>query len=368
MSNTFPWFRASSGLTLCAALQYACAGADGGDGSAEVADPTALASPSTCFDLPGTGAKAEEAGPVRKGIMAQGITAQGITAQGITAQGMTSQGLSTQGLSYQGLMTQGARAQGIGSQGFSGQGLTAQGTALQRAEFRLSALNGVELSLAGQRLSLDRGVLVAPEPLPGSTLDALSADGRTFALRIDRVENSGELSRYGLSAFDQPVCADDELGIFITGAWSDSGEHLASDTTLTYACQSGVLQKCVAWGYAPWQVGDSYYQACTRLARADYCGDGQSWTREHTLVNIYDGIGVQVSDPGAGFSFEAAWGPGGAVCVNDVRYRVRDADGSPLLPSCWAELPRCQSFEAAGFAAALIANDSEHAQIQACAR
>jgi hypothetical protein len=336
------------GLALSAALQLACADADvtdvlpsAGDGSA--APEVSLGS--ACFDLPGTGAKADEAALVRKGLSMNGITAQGMSFQGMTYQGMNAQGLTPQGTSD-----------------------IARGQELQRGEFRLSALNGVQLSLAGARLSLDRGVLVSPAPLLGATLDARTADGRTFPLRIERVENDGALTRYGLSAFDLPVCANAELGVFIPGAWGDSGEHLASEAALTYACESGVLHKCVAWGYAPWQLGEDFYQTCTRLARADYCGDGQSWTREHTPVNIYDGIGLQRSEPSEGLSFEAAWGPAGAVCVNESRYQVRDLDGTPLLPSCWADLPRCETLAEAGVGAAWIANDSEHTPIRACAR
>jgi len=350
-------------LALSAALQLDCAGADGTNVSALAGDGSAAPEPSldsACFELPGTGAKADEPALVRKGLSMNGITAQGMSFQGLSYQGMNAQGLTAQGLTAQGLTAQGLTAQGTSELG--------RGQELQREEFRLSALNGAQLSLAGARLSLERGVLASAGPLLGAALDARTVDGHTFQLRIERIETTGEVTRYGLSAFDLPVCANDELGVFIPGAWGDSGEHLASDAALTYACESGVLHKCVAWGYAPWQVGEDFYQTCTRLARADYCGDGQSWTREHTLVDIYDGIGVQRSEPTEGFSFEAAWGPAGAVCVQHSRYQVRDLDGTPLLPSCWADLPRCESFAAAGLDAEWIANDSEHTPIQACAR
>jgi len=326
------------------ALQLGCSAADGvAAGEADLSTEASDESPAgNCFDLPGTGANASEGSVVPKGLSMNGLSMNGMSFQGMQVQGMNIQGMNPQGMAL-------------------------RAAELRPEEFRLSALNGAELSLGGARLSLEEGVLVATAPLLGAALDVRTSEGRTLELRIERIDTSGGLTRYGLSAFDQPVCANGELGIFISGAWSNSGEHLASDTMLTYACESGVLHKCAAWGYAPWQADDSYYQTCTRMARADYCGDGQSWTREHTLVNIYDQLGVQVSEPADGLSFEAAWGPDGAVCVNDSRYQVLGVDGTQLLPNCWAELPRCQSFAEAGNATALIADDSQHTPIEACA-
>lgn len=78
-------------------------------------------------------------------------------------------------------------------------------------------------------------------------------------------------------------------------------------------------------GYKPWKSlpdGTSlwdYHQACTRLLRADYCGNRHSRTRNGTLIDIYDRIGIQADEPARGMSFEAAWGPGGAVCVRRPR-------------------------------------------------
>ena len=48
---------------------------------------------------------------------------------------------------------------------------------------------------------------------------------------------------------------------------------------LTLACEGGAITKCIRWGYQPWaqHSGSSLkelHQACTRMARADYCGTG----------------------------------------------------------------------------------------------
>src|SRR5262249_42702503 len=62
-----------------------------------------------------------------------------------------------------------------------------------------------------------------------------------------------------------------------------------------------------------------YYQACVRMVRADYCGDGVGHTRNGTPIDIFDHIGIQQDEPTPALSFEAAWGPDGAICVRHTR-------------------------------------------------
>ncbi len=85
-------------------------------------------------------------------------------------------------------------------------------------------------------------------------------------------------------------------------------------------CTGGAEGKCVRFGYKPWrQVPRAslapYYQTCVRLVRADYCGDGTGHTRNGTPIDIFDKIGIQRDEAAPGLTFEAAWGPDGAVCV-----------------------------------------------------
>lgn len=90
-------------------------------------------------------------------------------------------------------------------------------------------------------------------------------------------------------------------------------------------CTSGAQGKCVRFGYKPWAKGPHgedllpYWQACARMVRADYCGDGTPHTKDGTLINLYDKVGIQEPDPSAETQFEAAWSPEGAVCVRRVR-------------------------------------------------
>jgi hypothetical protein len=85
------------------------------------------------------------------------------------------------------------------------------------------------------------------------------------------------------------------------------------------------LAKCARWGYRPWQSYNgvplaAYHQACTRMARADYCGDGESHTKDGTPVDIYDNLGLLVRGNDPLLHFEASWTPRGAYCISKQRW------------------------------------------------
>jgi hypothetical protein len=59
------------------------------------------------------------------------------------------------------------------------------------------------------------------------------------------------------------------------------------------------------------------HQACTRLLRADYCGDGTSHTVDSMQVNMYDAMGLRTDSEEWGF--EAEWDARGAICADTSR-------------------------------------------------
>ena len=69
-----------------------------------------------------------------------------------------------------------------------------------------------------------------------------------------------------------------------------------------------------------------HYNACVRMLRADYCGDGRSWTRDGTLIDMWDDHRIQtsdtLSDPAFSFSKRDGWAQG-AVCVRRTRIAIR---------------------------------------------
>jgi ADYC domain len=82
-----------------------------------------------------------------------------------------------------------------------------------------------------------------------------------------------------------------------------------------------------------------YHQACVRALRADYGGDGAGHTRDGTLVDISDRLGIQPPEsdpPGAALEFEAAWGPDGAVCIR--RTRIPEVLSTPELAERYPHL------------------------------
>ena len=79
------------------------------------------------------------------------------------------------------------------------------------------------------------------------------------------------------------------------------------------------------------------HQACTRMLRADYCGDGTPHTQDGTEVDVYDTLGIQSPQADSDMTFEAAWTADGSACVRKVRNpEITTLDA--LLESCPARL------------------------------
>ena len=58
-----------------------------------------------------------------------------------------------------------------------------------------------------------------------------------------------------------------------------------------------------------------------RALRGDYCGDGVPFTVNGTMVNLYDGVGIQLDTQD--WDVDAAWTPDGAACISkktDTRF------------------------------------------------
>jgi hypothetical protein len=75
-----------------------------------------------------------------------------------------------------------------------------------------------------------------------------------------------------------------------------------------------------------------YHQACTRMIRADYCGNGRSYTFNGTLIEVSDALSPQIQQATQGWPLEGQWNPGGAFCIGDARHAELLAYGR--LPDC----------------------------------
>lgn len=145
-----------------------------------------------------------------------------------------------------------------------------------------------------------------------------------------------------------PTPAGNGGALPVLGSWNATGDHVFAPDQLTFACLDGAISKCIDWGYKPWAITldhaapeRSYHQACTRLARADYCGDNQSNTKEGTLVELWDNsgrpraVGLPAEAGAPSMFFEAAWRPNGTVlCFSKKRWSTLPLGGlcSPALP------------------------------------
>ncbi len=252
--------------------------------------------------------------------------------------------------------------QGTSFNGIDRQGVELQGVALNGAALDGGVIDGAELVGTALRATDSTGRSIAGADLIGARLIGRVADHH-IELRIASAENDGAVEWYELEHEGEPLCGADGRGLFVRGVWDETGSRhdaLAEDPSIafTFSCAAGVIAKCVAWGYVPDQVGIDAHQTCTRLARADYCGDGQAHTVDGTLVDVFDTLGVMQPAPGADLEFEAGWGPRGATCVSRPRFVELDEAGRELTIPCWSALPACDDADQAIAAGATLMNRS----------
>jgi hypothetical protein len=152
-----------------------------------------------------------------------------------------------------------------------------------------------------------------------------------------------------------PICVDKNGrpvdAIAVAGRWDYrqgvpglGGAKYDDPSAFTFACEDAAIAKCIRFGYEPWASLNgvnlaAHHQACTRLIRADYCGDGRSHTADGRWVNLYDALGVQRDTES--WALEAEWDTEGARCLTE---RNRS-----LLPVSCPETPmktRCGTAEA----------------------
>ncbi|MFY0563388.1 ADYC domain-containing protein [Archangium lansingense] len=181
-------------------------------------------------------------------------------------------------------------------------------------------------------------------------------DGSQVALRVDAVtpgqDENADVWTYRVSYQSPadgnwyPICRDASgqpaNAIAVAGYWDYrqglpgvGGRKYEDPRAFTFACEGAAIAKCIRFGYKPWaSVGgvslSAHHQACTRLIRADYCGDGTSHTVNGQWVNLYDAVGVQQDTETWGS--EAEWGTEGALCYTDHN-RAHETVSCPNAPA-----------------------------------
>jgi hypothetical protein len=239
--------------------------------------------------------------------------------------------------------------------------------------------NVVRLEAVGTafRATLSDGTVREGRELAGAVL-VFRINGEPMRIRIASIiEDPGDKSAtvllhdFRIAATDEPLCgaAPDgtRLGFPLAGHSEPDGRFVETEPgAFELVCTSGGQGKCVRFGYRPWERAPDgramreYFNACVRMLRADYCGDGTGWTRDGTLIDLWDDHGIQSLDSGAdaSFSFEAGWTAGGAVCV--AHSRIPENIGTDALKAYCprlAAVPSCDEGTARS-AGALLFNRS----------
>ncbi|WP_338870783.1 ADYC domain-containing protein [Myxococcus stipitatus] len=116
----------------------------------------------------------------------------------------------------------------------------------------------------------------------------------------------------------------------LSGKFTSTGDREESNESFTLACDPGVLAKCYRWGYKPWletpgNAKDAHW-ACTRMARADYCGNGTTFTQDGTKIRPWDDLSPSIisapqSPTPADMAFEAGWNTQGPACLSHWRWQ-----------------------------------------------
>jgi hypothetical protein len=265
-------------------------------------------------------------------------------------------GTNLQGSNLQGTSLQGMDLQGMSMQGFQRSGATLDGVAL--ANLRVE--DG-EVVAEQNQVTLYSGSLVGAhvfaqvqDPGDSPPVTALVEYRITGVVPEDvsyDPTHTGSTFLYTLeqwvadSSSWQPACPVDldgrRVAIPLAATWDEHGDRIESSSLFTFGCTTGVIAKCYRWGYRPWVSGygdlAAMHWTCTRLARADYCGNGVAHTRDGTWVNVWDNL----ASPGPiqthgdltspDLVFEAGWSTTGAVCLGRARW---PEDGDSLAALC----------------------------------
>jgi hypothetical protein len=270
--------------------------------------------------------------PVATGSQQQGLMQQqGTQLQGVQLQGSTVQGLTLRGFQFAGATLGGAALDNVriekGELVAEQNQITLRGTALVNAHVFAQVQN---LAVTPPTTSLVEYQITAIEQ-EAAAYDRTPTGGTFLYTLAQNVDNTGSW---------QLACGADDDGknaaIPLAATWNSHGDRVESSSLFTFGCTTGVIAKCYRWGYRPWATGYgdlvSAHWTCTRVARADYCGNGISHTRDGTVINVWDNLGgagpIQSHGPALnGMVFEAGWNTGGAVCFSHARWLL----GGPII-------------------------------------
>jgi len=262
-----------------------------------------------------------------------------------------------QGTQLQGIQLLGTQLQNMTMVGFQFSGATFNGAALDN--FRLDKGELVaeqnQVTLRGTALA-GAHVFGQVHNLGTNPVTTATVDYQLGAIVAESASNdplmTGSTYLYTLTqnvdgtGVFQTACPadsdDNHVAIPLAATWNEHGDRVESSTLFTFGCTSGAIAKCYRWGYRPWATGHgdvvALHWSCTRLARADYCGNGTTHTHDNTQINVWDnapspGPIQQHGTTPAGMVFEAGWNTTGAVCLSHSRWLLGGLVIAVLCPT-----------------------------------
>jgi hypothetical protein len=241
---------------------------------------------------------------------------------------------------------------GTSLNGTSLNGTSLNGTSLNGTSLNGTSLNGTSLNGTSLNVTSVTGKLLKGTDFIGATLPGTLSNGGVALLRIDDIVPSSdpEILLYKVSFKDgkawKSICGYDKAGapiraVPMQGRWDLSagtatgGDWIDEPGTMSFACMASAATKCLLLGYKPWQTVQEcksggqcqkvslrpVHQACTRMIRADYCGDGTSHTINAVPINLWDAFALQTqSQVSSNWKSGAEWTPNGAACIDTFRY------------------------------------------------
>jgi hypothetical protein len=297
----------------------------------------------------------DEPGKTQQAVTSSnGISMNGISMNGISMNGISMNGISMNGISMNGVQLNGTSFSGVLS------GRTITGRSFVGTEMRGTNANGATV-----KLRIDNIESATYPSLAGTRtatlMQSTNADVLLYTIswcasQLCSWKLVGGYMVYTCSCVSwKPICPGTDFfgttnkAIPFKGRWgvtNPGGKDPNTDGAyVTFACRDSAMAKCgERLGYKPWKSGtiatfqgygaksislDLYHQACVRMIRADYCGDGVAHTVNGNPVDAWDGLGL--NDEVASYGFEGEWDEHGSKCLSSARWSwsSRNANGTP---------------------------------------
>ncbi len=315
---------------------------------------------------------------------AQLVVGNGLYTNGLYTNGLYTNGLYTNGLYTNGLYTNGTSISALLSDGSTASGITITSITLNGLPLTDFSISASQLSakIAGTSKTLS-GTALKGLTIKAAIPDQGNGNQTKITYKIDDVtldltSKFKDIWLYQISYKEDSattwssMCRDysgNPAPLFpIAGSYWDekTGARVDDSRAFMLACLEGAVAKCAVAGYRPWATGSvctgsgrskrctdvslkDYHQACTRMLRADYCGDGTPHTVNGTLLDIFDYLNPPVQLQEEKWQIEARWTADGAICLSQRRHPeipfpgcLRQTDKSK--PAAYVQLPKCSPY------------------------